>query len=290
MMRRMIATRVADAEAFSVRAGRFLAAHEAEHNLALGLLGRLRAEPRLYGCDPVFVVAEDAGDVVGCLLRTPPHGVVLSRFTSLEAVEPVAAEVLGMHPELPGAVGPVDVAARFAGVWSDATGTEGRITIRQRILAASAVHVRARAPGRMRKAVPSDRDTIVAWLQAFADEALAGAGHVEEAGESYRRREDDPDGAWLLWDDDGPVSLAAYGNPTPSGTRVGPVYTPPELRGRGYATSLVAELTAGRLEAGLAFCFLFTDLSNPTSNAIYERIGYARVADWDEWSFRPLER
>ena len=106
---------------------------------------------------------------------------------------------------------------------------------------------------------------------------------------TYRRREADPDGAWLVWDDDGPVSLAAYGNPTPSGTRVGPVYTPPEHRGRGYATSLVAELTAERLAAGLAFCFLFTDLANPTSNAIYARIGYEPVADWDQWSFQPLE-
>ena len=82
----------------------------------------------------------------------------------------------------------------------------------------------------------------------------------------------------------------AYGNPTPSGIRVGPVYTPPEHRGRGYATSLVADLTAERLAAGLAFCFLFTDLANPTSNAIYARIGYEPVADWDQWSFQPLER
>ena len=77
----------------------------------------------------------------------------------------------------------------------------------------------------------------------------------------------------------------------PTGTRprpvrrVGPVYTPPEHRGRGYATSLVADLTAERLSTGLAFCFLFTDLANPTSNAIYARIGYEPVADWDQWVF-----
>ena len=106
---------------------------------------------------------------------------------------------------------------------------------------------------------------------------------------TYRRREADPDGAWLVWDDNGPVSLAGFGNSTPTGTRVGPVYTPPEHRGRGYATSLVASLTAERLAAGLAFCFLFTDLANPTSNAIYARIGYEPVADWDQWVFGPLQ-
>jgi hypothetical protein len=131
--------------------------------------------------------------------------------------------------------------------------------------------------------------TVLDWLQAFADEALGEAPHVEDMELTYRRKEADPDGAWLVWDDGGPVSLAAYGNPTPSGIRIGPVYTPPEQRGRGYATSLVADLTADRLAAGMAFCFLFTDLSNPTSNAIYARIGYEPVADWDQWSFQPLE-
>ena len=183
----MRATRVDGAEGFLARAGPFLCAREAEHNLALGLLGRLRVDPRLYAFDPTFVVAEDAGLVVGCLLRTPPDGVVLSRFESLEAVDAIA--------------------------------------------------------------------------------------------------ETDPDGAWLLWDDGGPVSLAAYGSPTPIGTRVGPMYTPPELRGRGYATSVVVELTEERLATGLAFCFRCADLANPTSTAIYVSIGYEPVADQNQWSF-----
>jgi predicted GNAT family acetyltransferase len=286
----MRATRLASPDAFLARAGPFLAAHEAEHNLQLGLLGRLVVEPRLYGHDPTFVVVEERGKLAGCLLRTPPHGVVLSRFTTLEAVDAVVEAVLDMHPELPGAVGPAAVAARFAETWCRATGSESRLGFRQRVHAASAVHELPRARGRMRRAEPADERTVVAWLQAFADEALSGAPHVESAEAGFRRRLEDPDGAWLLWDDDGPVSLAAHGSPTPSGTRVGPVYTPPEHRGHGYATSLVSELTAERLAAGLSFCFLFTDLANPTSNAIYARIGYEPVADWDQWRFRPLEQ
>jgi predicted GNAT family acetyltransferase len=141
----------------------------------------------------------------------------------------------------------------------------------------------------MREARPDDLATVLAWLLAFADEALDEAPHVEEIELTYRRREADPDGAWLVWDDGGPVSLAAYGNPTPSGIRVGPVYTPPEHRGRGYASSLVADLTAERLASGLGHCFLFTDLANPTSNAIYARIGYEPVADWDQWEFGSLQ-
>jgi predicted GNAT family acetyltransferase len=277
--------RTETADEFNTLAGTFLRAHEPEHNLPLGLLGRLLIEPRLYGFDPSFVVAEDAGDVVGCLLRTPPHGVVLSRFDSLDAVDLVAEAVLDMHPGLPGAVGPKDVVARFASVWSDLTGVPSRVGIRQRVHAASGVQDVPRAPGRMREAESTDTPVVLNWLTAFAEEALGDAAHVEEAEATYRRREADPDGAWLLWDDDGPVSLAAYGNPTLTGTRVGPVYTPPEQRGRGYATSLVADLTTERLSTGLAFCFLFTNLANPTPNAIYARIGYEPVADWDHWVF-----
>jgi predicted GNAT family acetyltransferase len=284
----LAANRIDDPEAFSGRAGAFLTAHEPEHNLPLGLLGRLVDEPRLYGFDPAFVVAEDDGMVVGCLLRTPPHGVVLSRFDSLAAVDAVAEAVLDMHPGLPGAVGPHDVVGRFASAWSDLTGVQARIGIRQRVHAASVVHELPHAPGRMREAGPDDMPTVLDWLDGFAVEALGEAPHREEAEATYRRREADPDGAWLLWDDNGPVSLAAYGNPTPTGTRVGPVYTPPKHRGHGYATSLVADLTAERLSAGLASCFLFTNLANPTSNAIYARIGYEPIADWDQWVFGPL--
>ena len=278
-------TRVDDAETFLARTGQFLSAHEAEHNLALGLLGRLRDAPRLYGFEPTFVVAEEDGALAGCLLRTPPHGAVLSRFTSLEAVDTIAAAAFEIEAELPGAVGPADVVARFADTWSGSTGVGTRIAIRQRIHAASAVNDLHRAPGRMREADPGDLPTVLGWLQAFADEALGEAVHAEGAEAMYRSRAADPDGAWLIWDDGGPVSLAAYGNPTPNGTRVGPVYTPPGQRGHGYATSLVAELTADRLQTGLAFCALFTNLANPTSNAIYARIGYEPVADWDLWSF-----
>lgn len=81
------------------------------------------------------------------------------------------------------------------------------------------------------------------------------------------------------------MSLAGFGNPTPNGIRVGPVFTPPALRGRGYASALVGQMTAMLLNRGLRFCFLFTDLANPTSNNIYQRVGYEPVSDVDEYAF-----
>ena len=89
-----------------------------------------------------------------------------------------------------------------------------------------------------------------------------------------------------LWLDDGrPVSLTGVGGLTPHGIRVGPVYTPPELRGRGYASNLVAAASQLQLETGRTFVFLFTDLTNPTANRIYQAIGYEPVIDFVEWDF-----
>lgn len=275
--------RCTDADRFVALAGPFLGAHEATHNLQLGLLSRLRAEPLLYGAEPFFAVALEGVEVAGTIMRTPPFGVILSRAASDAAVDALAYAAAAAFAELPGAVGPTDVAARFAATWCSLTGQTGRISMRQGVHAAAHVAELPSVPGRMRRALPEERPLLGSWIRAFAEESLHSAHYPVDPEESIARRERDPDGAWLVWDDDGPVSLAGVGNRTPTGIRVGPVYTPPERRGRGYATALVAALTREQLALGRRFCFLFTDLANPTSNAIYARIGYEPVTDWDQW-------
>ena len=91
----------------------------------------------------------------------------------------------------------------------------------------------------------------------------------------------------FFWVDPRPVAMAAWAGPTPSGVRVNFVYTPPESRGRGYASMLAASLSKHLLDTGRKFCCLFTDLANPTSNSIYQRIGYRLVSDGQRWSFGP---
>ena len=99
-------------------------------------------------------------------------------------------------------------------------------------------------------------------------------GAVEQ---TLRHRTPSPDAGLYLWDDDGPVSLAGYSGPTLTGIRIGPVYTPLEFRGHGYASNLVADLSQFLLGTGHRRCFLFTDLANRTSNALYRRIGYELI-------------
>lgn len=86
-------------------------------------------------------------------------------------------------------------------------------------------------------------------------------------------------GRLFIWDDDGPVSMAAWTGKTPNGVRVNFVYTPPAFRGRGYATSCVGALSQRLLDQGNAYGCLYTDMANPTSNAIYRRLGYRPVCD-----------
>lgn len=157
--------------------------------------------------------------------------------------------------------------------------------MRQRIYRAAAATPPETVPGRARSCEDGDRDLIVGWLGAFIDEALGAQPVREDPARLLERRLDDPDGGFVVWDRDGQAtSLAGYGTPTPNGIRVGPVYTPPELRRNGYASALVGEMTATLLRRH-RFCFLFTDLANPTSNAIYQRVGYEPLADVDLYRF-----
>lgn len=273
--------RYADTDGFLARAFDFLVAREAEHNLILGLTGRLRDNSLIYGEEPYFAVAEDAERVVGAAMRTPPHNLILSEIDDDAALEPIADDVRSVFSELPGVLGPKAAAERFVSLW----GVPGRLRLSQRAHRAESVTPPSGIPGRMREYEDGDREVVLRWLEEFIAEALPEGG-PETAEGSLAHRLADPDGGFVLWEDGEAVSLAGYGAPTPNGIRVGPVYTPPELRRRGYATALTAELTKMLLDGGRRFCFLFTDLANPTSNSIYYAVGYRPVSDIDMWSFR----
>lgn len=274
----MNVARLTDTDAFLERAGPFLLEREPLNNLLLGIAGTIRADDGLYPERSFWVVA--AGDrVVGAALRTPPYNLVLSAMATA-AAEALAGAVA--TERLPGAVGLRPGVDAFA----------SRRSRTRRLLREQGVYALERVedvprPGRGRPAERRDRDLLVAWWRAFTEEALhegePGAGHEEQAVDT--RLGADYAGI-RVWEEAGEaVSFAGWGGPTPNGIRIGPVYTPPELRGRGYATALVAELSQLLLDRGRRFCFLYTDLANPTANAIYRRIGYVQVGESAEYRF-----
>lgn len=268
--------RVADVGRFLDEAGPLLLADEARNNLVLGLAAALRDAPDEGAA---LWLVEDGGAAVAAALRTPPYNLVLAGPSPPAALAALAAAI---DEELPGVVGGRPEAEAFARLWAEDRPVRPRLLREQGIYALEAVRPVPRPPGRARRAERRDRPLLVAWLAAFGEEALEDGdpGRADPGATVERRLAGDAEGGFLLWEDGGEVvSLAGWDGPTPNGVRVGPVYTPPSRRGRGYATGLVAELSELLLAAGRRFCFLYTDLANPTSNAIYERIGYVRVCE-----------
>jgi GNAT superfamily N-acetyltransferase len=231
---------------------------------------------------PVLAYGVDDGDLVRfAALRTPPW------FMLATELEPDAASQfierwLDADPEVPGVNALPDTARAIAGAWIEQTGGTTRCRRREAIHVLERVNDPARpAPGGLRLAHHDERPLLVEWMRAFGREAgVLGGDQAAEMVDWPLAR-----GALFVWDDDGPLSMLVISRPTADIARIGPVYTPPEHRQRGYATTMVAAASRQALHDGTACCMLYTDLANPTSNKIYAEIGYRRVADWEEHAF-----
>jgi uncharacterized protein len=274
----------ADVRAFLAAAEPVLGADEPRHNLIYGISSTLLDAPDAYA-DKFFWTVEDGG-VVGAALMTPPFNLVLARPLAAAVAAFAVRALREQGVELPGVTGALPESDEFARAWRELTGARLRVRMSQGIYAARAAHMPAGVPGTAREAERHDRDLVLAWMRAFQQEALeeeAALGNLEQIVD---RRLASSNAGIVLWEDAGDrVSLCGYGGRTPHGIRIGPVYTPPELRRRGYASALTAHVTKALLDSGRDYCFLYTDLTNPTSNRIYTNIGYERVCDSAEYVF-----
>ncbi|MFN8224510.1 MAG: GNAT family N-acetyltransferase [Gaiellales bacterium] len=275
---------LSDASAFLELALPLLAEHEAVNCLPIGIATGIRDQPDLYSERQFWVVVD--GDVpVGAALRTPPHFLVLARERHAGSVAALAAAIDG----IPGVTGPQPEVGEFARAWEARTGGNARVLREEAVHTLGSLDPAPPVAGRMHDATVADLELLLEWVIAFAAEAAGErVPAVERHRASLQHRLESSSGGVVLWrlPDGRPVSLAGYGGRTPEGIRIGPVYTPPPERGHGYASALVSTLTT-RLLTKHRFCFLFTDLANPTSNRIYARLGYERVGDIDEIELRP---
>src|SRR5262245_15995999 len=264
-------------------AGEFLGAREAEHNLIFGICSNLEADTTQFEGPPYLATVLHGDRVVGAAIRTPPWRLVLSVMDHPGAAHRLVDDLAG--ETLPGCVGPSMAAEHFAEGWTRATSTPATLSRHERAYRLRKLIPPRPAPGGMRAAEASDRDLLAAWVKAFHDEALEG-GPVQDWDAAAVRWIGRVGRTAYLWVDDGRVvSLTGVGGMTPHGIRVGPVYTPPDLRRRGYASNLVAQSSQLQLDGGRDFVFLFTDLANPTANRIYQDIGYEPMIDIDEYDF-----
>lgn len=281
--------RFQEAAPFLAAAEPLLLSDEARHNLMLGIAGNLRDHPGLYAEFRGWVVEQD-GRAVGAALQTPPYNLVVARPAAEEALETLARAIRREHVELPGVTAAVPEADVFADAWLRGTALERRPRMRQRIYRLTEVRPVEDVRGKRRDATKADRALVNRWVQAFAAESFDDADPGAAARQAAARLEHGT-GGFALWEDGGgPVSLVGWGGATPNGIRIGPVYTPPDLRGRGYASALTAAVSADLLAAGHTFCFLYTDLANPTSNRIYVNLGYEPVCDSVDYAFVSPDR
>lgn len=252
---------------------------EAENNLLLGIAQQLAEESPAEPRGVKLWSVRHESEIVGAALMTPPHNIVLSRQPD-EALAALAKAMVESQVLAPGVVGPDDIPERFARSYARLAGAGHRLRMRQRIHACRKVAKVPAAPGEFRLADDGDLPRLGEWWSAFADEV--GAAQKTDDSQAIVRRIIDRQ-RLFVWASGGEVvSCAGVTRPTRHGIAVYFVYTPNEHRGRGFATSCVAELTGRMLQSGRRFCCLYTDRANPTSNAVYERIGYEPVCE-SEW-------
>ncbi|MFI6206959.1 GNAT family N-acetyltransferase [Streptomyces sp. NPDC051041] len=270
-----------DLDDFLGRAGAFLRSAPALHTVPLTVTETLRARgPYAYGDEaPEFGVLERDGTVRASFFRTPPHWLNLTALTGEEA-DGLAALLAGRGLRLPGVNAERGTAAAFAEAWRRRTGATAEVRQRLRLYRLGTLTApRPVPPGRPRTAGAADREQLVRWFEGFCRDT--GEGVAQDAARWADARIDRGD--VLFWEapDGTPVSMAGVSPRVAGQVRVFGVYTPAPLRGRGYAGAVTAEAGRAALASGAREVLLFADLANPTSNGLYQRIGYRPVADFD---------
>jgi GNAT superfamily N-acetyltransferase len=257
-------------------------AYEAAHDYLLerpvdhNLLHTILDQAREFSLGGRFWIVRDGEPVVGFALQSPPGmRVVLGRMRD-NAIRALADAIDG---SIPGVQGDAAAAALFAGHFAARRRVPVTSVEAQRLYELMQISGVVHAPGAARLATPNDRLTLADWMRAFAAETGTPAAGAQQAVDLRIGRE-----RFWVWEDDGPKSMVSCAEPTGGVARVGPVYTPTELRGSGYATACVHHVSQLLTDRGLR-CILYTQLDNPTSNAIYQGIGYAPIAEILTYNF-----
>ncbi|MFE2477532.1 GNAT family N-acetyltransferase [Streptomyces sp. NPDC059389] len=265
-----------DLAVFRAAAGPAVAAEPVANTILLTVLDALgRRGPDAYGsAEPFFGWWTAAGGgVAGALLCTPPYPLLIGALPG-QAVRELGA-ALTAEPLLAG-VEVLNARRRDAQALAAVWGRQSEVTEENRLYRlAGLLAPDPVPPGRARTATAADLPLLLDWAGAFKRET----GEPGGPSEAFLRDRLSYGGV-LLWEHAGaPVSMAGFFRPIGSVSRVGPVYTPPQLRGRGYAAGVTHAASEAAYAAGASEVLLFTDLANPTSNGIYQRLGYTPVED-----------
>ncbi|QPI66950.1 GNAT family N-acetyltransferase [Exiguobacterium sp. PBE] len=266
-----------DPNHFSDRVMTALLDEEAKNSLMIGVLNNVKQG--IYETFHQFTVEED-GELLAILQVTPPHPLhyIVVKKERLDLLPSfIIPHLLKEEVPFSEVVSERQQAERFATAWQEITSGTSEMFMSQGLYRLDSVEDIDMATGRMREATVADQAQLEAWYSAFeAESGLRSSPpeKVTKAVQTMLEREEA-----VFWEVDGQVvSCAKHARPTENGITVSFVYTSPSARGKGYARSLVADLSRQLLETK-SFCVLYTDLTNPTSNKIYREVGYQQIMD-----------
>jgi uncharacterized protein len=274
------------AESFLSRVEPMLERREAANNVPLGLAHAIKDHPERFGKPYLWSVDDEAGNVKTVVFWTPPFNLLLvtEQLDEDELTLVVQSFIdQGLRPV--GVTGTVEVAHAFADIWTRLTGQTSSTTVQMRAFELRQVKPPLNVAGEMVEATVEDHELLVDWYGGFYVDAMPHVpmtrDDLSKSVDSYLRP-----GMTYLWKVDGqPTAMAVRSRETRHGAVISLVYTPPEQRGHGYASALVAALSQHILDSGKEFAALFTNIDNPTSNKIYQQIGYQPVADVNQLTF-----
>jgi predicted GNAT family acetyltransferase len=267
-------TLTGDFEAYAERTEALLTSSPAEHTVSLTVIETVRAGRRWSDEPMLFGWYEEAGEVRGAVFRTPPFEWLLAVVPE-EATADLVAVLRSANADVPGVNGDVAGVDRFAAAWTAATGQRATITLALDLYELGTLrHPDPPPAGRARPAEEADLDVAIRFYSGFQDETPTPSTDVLPL---VRERMDDRR-LWLWEDGAGVVaSLAARTAAVAGVSRIAPVYTPPEHRRHGYATAVTAACTADALARDAERVVLYTDVADPSANAMYQRIGFRPI-------------
>jgi RimJ/RimL family protein N-acetyltransferase len=272
-----------DVEEYAERTWDLLTESPAEHTIALTVLETVRRGRRWSGEPMLFGWFEDGAEVSGAVFRTPPFNLLLGAVPE-DAAAALVATLRAAGVSVPGANGRHLEVERFAEEWTAATGARSETKVRLALYELGTLHPPDPSPAGWARAAETEEDLELA-IRWYFDFQVETRSPVTDVTPLVRERMEDRR-LWLWEGETGPpVSLAARTPAVAGVARIAPVYTPPEHRRHGYGTAITAACTADALDRGTERVVLFTDLANPTSNAIYQRIGYRPIGERREIVF-----
>jgi ribosomal protein S18 acetylase RimI-like enzyme len=252
------------------QAGELLAGDPVGHNV----VGTKLADAIRYAEPGRYWIGMLDGVPAGVAVQQPADTPLAVAPMPAELVSAIAAAIDEGDVALPGVFGPAGTASRFAEVWAGLRNLPAVPTSEELLYEIRDLWFPDGVAGTLRRAAEADRELLLSWLPGF--EAGAGWARSNPAAVFVTRRLAAGD-VWI-WDDDGPVSMAARTEAVAGVSRIQAVNTPPELRRRGYASAAVAALSASVLAQGLR-CVLNANVNNVAANSVYQRLGYQAVTD-----------